>query len=715
MWRHARLFGCLTTLLVVSSCTDSISKLADAVTIYRDEFGVPHVVAETDAAAVFGFGYAQAEDNFWQIEDNYIRAIGRAAEVHGETALLDDWVNRALEITRLSIEEYQVSDREVRALLEGYVDGLNQYLVDHPEVEPRLIDHFEPWHPLAFIRYLYYQRGFLGAAGIRRSDMRAAFQQSTGREAQLAAVLPEDSLPSEIGSNSWAIAPSKSESGHAMLLINPHLPFFGPSQVYEGHLLSDEGWNFSGYTRFGFPLPYIGFNESLGWMSTDNAADQSDAWTITFDVDSDPQGYRYGEGYRTATQWIDTLQTRTEAETTSVEAVFRKTHHGPIVGVRDGVPLSVRMAKFEEPGWFEQWYRMTKSRTLEEFRSVVSNLDMLFGNILYADQAGNIFYLYNGAVPRRSEEFDWKEPVDGSDPDADWQGYHSMEELPQVLNPESGWLQNCNGTPFLVTSSANPDSTDFPNYMVREGDNPRHRQARSILQSTATFDFDEWAKASYTTHLIAAETDVPHLVAQWRELRLADLPRAADLIEPITLLRHWDRVSTVESEAMTLYVVWAEHRRDLESSRSRWTEIIALERAIASLETDWHTWRVPWGEMNRLQRKHTSGEEPFSDDRPSIPIAGAPGWAGPMFTFTAVPEAGQRRRYGVHGNSYVAVVEFSSPVRARSLHVFGASADPDSPHYFDQAERYARGDYKPAWLTLSDVQEHAVQSYQPGG
>jgi penicillin amidase len=710
--------ACILILIATQGCADRVTRLADAVTIHRDGFGVPHVVAETDAAAVFGFAYAQAEDNFWQIEDNYIRAIGRAAELYAEEALVDDWISRALEIAALSVEEYQTAAPDLRELLEAFTEGLNHYVASNPDVEPRLIERFEPWHPLAFIRYLYYQRGFLGAAGIRRTEWATAFEYSTGRELdQLAATFPEEQDRSEIGSNSWAVSPAKSESGNAMLLINPHLPFFGPSQVYEGHMMSDQGWNFSGYTRFGFPLPYIGFNEVLGWMSTDNAADQQDAYTVTFDDETNPLSYRHGEDHRNAMTWTDTIAITTELGTQQIPATFRKTHHGPIVGMRDGIPLAVRMSKFEEPGWLDQWYRMTKSATLDEFMSVISNLDMLFGNILYADRDGNILYVYNSAMPRRAEEFDWTQPVDGSNPATDWQGYHPIEELPQLLNPPTGWMQNCNGTPFLLTSTGNPDPDNFPDYMVREGDNPRHRQARRILDAQETFTFDEWARAAYTTHLIQAEDDVAGLIAEWRELRLSDLPRAADLIEPITMLRRWNRVSTIESEAMTLYVVWGEERRALERARSSvpWPDVVALERAVARLDDDWDTWRVPWGEMNRLQRTHSGGNTPSSDDDPSIPIAGAPGWTGPMFTFTAQPVEGERRRYGVHGNSYVAVVEFGPEVRARSLHVFGASADPESPHHFDQAPRYAVGNFKPAWMSLSDVQENAVRSYRPGG
>jgi penicillin amidase len=705
-----------------SACGDDgdagrLERIAQTVTVYRDAYGVPHVHGPTDASAAFGFAYAQAEDNFWQIEDDFIRAIGRAAEVHGGELLVDDWVNRGLEIPRLSREEYEVSSGEVRSLLDGFADGLNYYLISNPDVEPRLIEQFEPWYPLAFIRYLYYQRGFLGAVGIPRAAYVEAFRRSTGEPAAEQALLfPSSNMSGEIGSNSWAVMPAKSSSGNALLLINPHLPFFGPSQVYEGHVMSDDGWNFSGYTRFGFPLPYVGFNEDLGWASTDNAADLQDAFTIAFDNEDDDLAYRYGDGYRTATEWTDEIVIRTETGYRSAHPTFRKTHHGPILAVADGMPLAIRMAKFEVPGWLDQWYAMTKSRTLDQFKAAVSRLDMLFGNYLYADGEGNIYYVYNAAVPRRSESFDWTRPVDGSDPETEWRGYHSIDEIPQLLNPATGWLQNCNGTPFLSSSSGNLDPADYPSYMVQEGDNPRHRQARRILAGRDVFSFDQWAEAAYSTHLGEADAHVRDVVAEWERMAPHDPDRAQRLAEAVSLLREWDKMSNVESVAMGLYATWFEERRQMqrESPETEWLNLTSLDRAIRGLERVWGTWRVAWGDINRLQRRHTSGDEDFSDTHTSIPIGGAPGWAGAMFTFYAVNAEGQRRRYGVAGNTYVSIVEFGPVATARSLHTFGASADPSSPHNFDRAPLYAAGDFQPAWLTLEAVRANAASSYHPG-
>lgn len=712
------IYSLLTALLSCNQTERSgltpLEKMAESVTIYRDKFGVPHVYGLTDSAAAFGFAYAQAEDNFWQVEDNFVRAIGRSAEIYGEETLLDDWINRALEIPRLSIEEYEGANTDLRSLLDGFAGGLNHFLASNPNVEPRLLRQFEPWYPLALIRYLYYQKGFLYGVPIPPRAYQEAMKESLNKlpgdpSGDGAFQLPLEEKKAEQGSNSWAVTPAKSVSGHAMLLINPHLPFFGNSQVYEGHVMSKGGWNFSGYTRFGFPLPYVGFNENLGWASTDNTADLQDAYSITFDNKEEPLAYRFGTGYRTAMRWEDELVIKTEVGTEKLTALYRKTHHGPIIAIKDSIPLAVRMAKFEEPGWLDQWYRMTKSKTFQEFKAAVSRLDMLFGNYLYADNAGNILYVYNAAVPRRSEKYNWKSVLDGSDTATEWNGYHSLDEIPQLLNPESGFLQNCNGTPFLSTSIGNPDPTEFPSYMVTEGDNARHRQARQILSNMEKFTFEDWAREAYSTHLMNAENDISALVTAWEELKQTDPSRAKDIAEAVDLLKQWNGVSTVDSEAMSLYINWAPKKGQSNSRR-----IEALEKAKIRLERDWGTWRVPWGEINRLQRKHTGGSESFSDNKDSLPVPGAPGWAGSMFTFYTKKEKGQQRHYGTAGNTYVCVVEFGSKVKARSLHTFGASADPSSPHYFDQALRYTKGEFKTAWLTLEDVQKNAEKEYRPG-
>jgi acyl-homoserine lactone acylase PvdQ len=677
--------------------------LAARVTIYRDSYGIPHVFGETDAATVFGFAYAQAEDNFWRLEDNYIRALGRRTEVEGAGGLTSDRRNRALEIPRLAREEYRRLPRAMRALLDGFAAGLNQYLADHPDVKPRLLTRFEPWYPLAFIRYTYYQTGFFWSVGFRREDL------------ELAALHPASAAPPDgeedrrdaLGSNGWVIGPSRSATGHAMLFINPHLPFFGPGQVYEGHVHSRaSGWNFTGYTRFGFPFPYVGHNESLGWVSTDNAADQADLYTVS--LDSDGTRYRYGNGYRPLITWTETLLMKTDSGLVPRTVTFQKTHQGPILGTREGKPLALRMAKIAADGWLEEWYHMTRARTVGQLRAAMRPLNMLFGNVMAADAAGNTWYLYNGAVPVRDPRFDWSGPVDGSDPATEWKGYHTIDQLPELSNPAAGWMQNCNTTPFRLTVTGNPDSTRFPRYMVGEGDNWRGLASRRILGATPRFTWEEWVRAAFDGYVIAADSLLPGL--------LRDSSDASGMTrEALAVLAKWDRRADTASVAMTVFDRWRDALGDDRRASEDRARRLALDSALTLLLRDWGTWRVTWGEFNRLQRLDERVDQQPSDERPSLPVRGAGPWHGTVFTYNVRPTPGQKRRYGWAGGSYVSVVEFGPAVRRLAVHTMGVSGDPTSPHYFDQARLYARGEFRQAWFTLEEIRANLEREYRPGG
>jgi len=689
------------------------AELARQVTVYRDSWGVPHVFGPTDASCVFGFAYAQAEDNFAHLEDNFIRALGRAAEVHGEEALRDDQVARALEIPRLAREEYERSTPRMRALYDAYAAGLNYFLARNPKVQPRLLRRFEPWYPLALLRFKYFQGEFLDYAGLAAKDLRVTVETRPAEPPQ--------------GSNTWAVGPSRSASGHAMLLINPHISFYGVAQYYEGHLHSDEGWNLSGVARYGFPFPYMGHNEALGWSHTDNYPDHGDLYLETFDDPSRPLAYRYGGGHRLATQCPEEIGVKTAAGVEKRRFTFRKTHHGPILSEQAGKPVAVKLAKLAEGGWFDEWYEMGKARSLAEFKAALGRVAIPYMNVMYADRDGNIFYAYNGTVPRRSPQLDWRKPVDGSDPATEWQGFHSFAELPQLANPASGFLQNCNSTPFATTAGANPQAADFPAYMIGpESDTPRAQISRRILAEREKFTFDEWARAATDTRVLAAEKQIPALIAEWERLRqeqtaggsAAEVAALAPLIDE---LRRWDRVSRTDSVAMTLFTEWFFHEPDDEAAATPGEPVRRLAQVQRRLEQAWGTWRVPYGEINRLQRTHWSGDEPFSDERPSLPVPGAPGFVGIVFNFypprtdfVPGPAAGRKRHYGTLGNSYVSVVEFGPTVQARSVVYFGQSGDPASKHYFDQAPLYARGEFKPAWFTLPEIQAHLERAYHPG-
>ncbi|HKP10461.1 MAG TPA: penicillin acylase family protein, partial [Blastocatellia bacterium] len=579
---------------------------------------------------------------------------------------------------------------------------LNYFLAHHPGIKPLLISRFEGWHVVAFARYEVYKLFVIEAGGLQIGDLSTLANR---RAAQ-----------SPVGSNMWAVGPRKSADGHAMLFINPHVFFFGPTQFYEGHLRSDAGWNLSGATCLGLPFPVLGHNAVLGWSHTVNYPSIFTLYSEKFDDAKNPLAYRYGGEHRAAVSWTENVKIHTDGGMVTRSLQLRKTHHGPLILMKDGKGIALKLAKIEEGGLLEQWYAMGRSRSLIEFKAAMSRLALPMFNTVYADREGNIFYVYNAAVPRRSTKFLWALPVDGSNPETEWQGYHAFDELPQVMNPASGYLQNCNSTPFLTTRDGNPPKEKYPAYMSNEPDTPRARTSRRLLESQEKFSLDDWSRMAFDTTVGDAERVIVRIVEEWEKLRQEDAARAAKLEPLINELRSWNRVSAADSKAMTIYELWLETVDDFRRAgdEAAWRRMRALEKVAADLTRDFGTWRVAWGEINRLQRTDTLGEEPFSDARASLPIAGAPDWDGTIFNFHNRAEKGQKRRYGFLGTSYVSVVEFGPQVRARSLLVFGQSADPKSPHYFDQARLYSEQKFKPAWFALEEIKAHAERVYYPG-
>lgn len=712
--------------VVGSVFPDRAERWARDVTIHRDAWGVPHIMGPTDASVVFGLAYAQAEDNFWQVEEDIIRSIGRAAELYGEEALADDLVRAALEVERLSREEYEREPEDRRALWNAYAAGLNYWLRTHPARPPRLLTRFEPWYVFARFRPGTADTRIDGARlgdVVVQSVTAAAESGDAGTALDLAPRAARPVRPGDPpqdgeeahGSNAWAVAPSRSASGHALLFQNPHVSFFGGGQRYEAHLHSDEGYRVNGFAILGTPLIRSGRNARLGWTHTNTAADDADAFIVEFGNPDDALAYRTADGWGTSTVWEDTIRVR--VDTTVVERRFRfqRTHHGPIVRLEDGRLAAVRLAKFEEGGSLQQWYAMGRAQNLEEFRAALAQAAFPISNTMYADVDGNIMFVQGNAVPRRSDGPDWTQPVDAADAASEWQGYHTLDELPQLLNPESGWIQNTNASPFFATAEgSNLDAADYPSYMAPEPDNARARVSREILEADTSWTFAEWARAAFDTRMIEARDHVPALIDEWERLGATDPDRAVELDVGIEALRVWDGIARDSSTATTLFVLWLERYRRAADDTAQFARLAALESTLLELRADWDTVLVPWGEVNRLQRVHTSGEAPFDPDAPSLAVAGAPGWTGIIFNVTGRPGPEDRRRYATFGHTWVGIVQFAPEPVARSIVPFGQSADPESPHWFDQAPLYVNGQFKEAWFRPEDVLREAVRSYRPG-
>ena len=683
-------------------------RMAQQVKIYRDAYGTPHVFGKSDADTVFGLGYAQAQDNFKQLEEDFALAIGRGAEIYGTSLVNEDLLNRTLAIEAHAKDDYTHIDEHMRSLCDAYAAGVNFYIARHTQLHQRLLKRIEPWYPLAFIRYSYYQNGFVRDPKLGKTDFEADLLRFTSVHT---------------GSNGWVISPSRSASGHAMLFIDPHLPYYGPGQVYEAHIHSEEGWEFSGYTRFGFPFPYVGHNSFLGWMSTDNMADMVDGYAERFDDSREPLHYRYGLEHKLATKREVTIRVKTKNGMQLRTFATLWTIHGPIVGKYQGLPLAARLPMYESHGWLREWYDMTKATTLKELIAALEPHAMLFGNVMSAGVDGHIYYVYNAAIPERDPRYDWSKPVDGSDPGTEWKGYFPLSELPQLTDPATGWMQNCNTSPFLLTSDGNPNPQDYPKYMVREGmvagwdaQNPRGMASQRVLTSRSAFTFEDWAAAAFDTYVITADEILP----RWLRIVSPDLlggDSAERLRKAIRLLQDWDHVSRVESVPMSIYTMWHEAMKQRPETSENVT--FTLDQTLAELARKFGDWNAPYGEVNRLVRVTRTAQPPFGnpafdDHEASTGIAAVNEDDGAVFTMRTVPGIQDHRRYGVHGDTYVSVVEFGPTTRALSVMTFGESGDPASPHFDDQQELFTKGHFKKSWFALQEVKANAVSVYNPG-
>jgi acyl-homoserine-lactone acylase len=688
------------------------ARMARSVTIVRDEWGVPTIYGPNDAAVVFGVAFAQAEDSYWQIEEDYIHALGWASYYYGDRFLVADLVKAAFDVVGLAREEYAREPPERRVLWDAFAAGLNYYM-RVTGAQPRFITRWEPWMVFARERTVGAATTVDGVwlgelAGIGWDTAAAG-----GPPRQEAAATGEGASSWPRGSTAWAAAAVGVGANHALLLQNAHDVFFGGGQPYEMHVHSSSGWHVRGFALLGTPIPRAGHTEHHAWGHTGSAADHADVYEVVFDHPSDPLAYRHDEEWRHAVEWDQVIHVNTPTGIERRGYRLRRTHHGPVVAMRDGRALAVRVGRMQEGGSLQQWYAMGSATSLEEFRAALDQRALTAVGTMYADRAANIYYLHGNAVPARDTAFDWSRPVSGNSAATEWRGYHELDELPQRLNPAAGWLQNSSSTPFLATADGDhAAAARYPRYMAPDPDNATARNSRRLLAAESARTFAAWTLAAFDTYAIAAEDAIAPLVREWETVGGLQPQRAMRVDEAVDLLRAWDGVATVESEATTLFVLWQERLRTGAFAGTH-PQFRALEEVVQALEVDFGTARVPWGDSNRLQRVQIGGREAFAADAPSLPVPGAPRWTGVIFAFDTEPPP-RGVRFGTHGTAWVSVVELGVEVRSRSVVPFGQSADPASPHYFDQAPLYARRELKPAWFTRAEVLAGARRTYHPG-
>jgi acyl-homoserine-lactone acylase len=682
--------------------------------ITRDDWGIAHVRGVSDADAVFGAIYAQAEDDFPRVEANLLTALGRSAEAEGESALWQDLRQRLwIDPARLRAD-YRRSPAWLRALMDAWAAGLNYYLLTHPDVHPRALTRFEPWMALSFTE------GSIGG-DIERAELGPLAAFYGGPPPRLASA----GEPERGGSNGIAVAPALTRDGHALLLINPHTSFFFRSEL---GMESGEGLHAYGASTWGQFFIYQGFNERVGWMHTSSGVDAVDEFAETIVRRGNRFFYRYGRALRPVRVVPISLHVR-QPDGRLVRRSFTTyaTHHGPIV--RAAAERWIALALMNRPiAALEQSWLRTRARNQADYMEAAALQANSSNDTIYADADGHIAYLHPQFVPVRDDRFDYRDPVDGADPATDWRGLTPLAALPQVRDPRGHWLYNSNDAPWRAAGADSPAQAAFPRYMDVEGPNPRGDHATTLLRAARDLTPEGLRRIAFDSWLPFFPRIVPGLVEAWAALPRTD-PLRARLEGPVGLLRDWDARWSAASEQTSLASFWASELWTLAGRRrpphgNMWEAMLALsardkldalDRAVARLERDWGGWRVPWGEVNRFQRLDDAiTNQSFRDDAPSIPVPfGYARW-GSLASFASRAYPGTRRWYGTSGNSFVAIVEFGPRIRAWAVTAGGESGHPGDRHFNDEAERYAGGNLRPVYFYDADLAVHTERSYHPG-
>jgi acyl-homoserine lactone acylase PvdQ len=676
---------------------------AQSVTIIRDDWGLAHVYGKTDADAVFGMEYAQAEDGFNRIETNYLNALGRLAEAEGESAIYQD-LRMKLFIDPDSLRaEYRASPLWLRHLMDAFADGLNYFLYKHPEVKPRVITHFEPWMALSFTE------GSIGGdiERINPRDLEALYGNAGHAPGP-----GDDELDFDpTGSNGIAIAPRLSASHHALLWINPHTSFYFRSEL---QMVSDEGLNAYGAVTWGQFFIYQGFNATAGWMHTSSGVDNIDEFLET----------------RPSRSRVITVPFKTDTGTARKRFTVLYSGHGPVIRKEGDRLVSISLMKSHVNALIQSYSR-TKARDMATFRRIMELHTNSSNNTVFADASGNIAYFHSNYIPRRDTAFDWTKPVDGRNPATTYRGVLSFDETPNVVNPASGWVYNSNNWPWSAAGEgSSPRRESFPRY-VETGteETARGYHALRVLAGKTDWTMSSLTAAAFDSYLPAFERILPPLIAAYDQLPAADTMKAK-LAEPIAALRAWDYRWGAESVPTSLAVYWGERigrrvSRDaraaglsimqyIASSRAAPAELLgSLADAMDALRTDFGTWQTPWGEINRFQRINDDIAPHFDDSQPSIPVPFTASVWGSLAAFGARAYPSTKKWYGTYGNSFVAVVEFGDSVRAQAITAGGESGSPQSPHFNDEAERYASGRLRDVYFYRSQLVGHTEREYHP--
>ena len=671
--------------------------------ILWDEWGIPHVRAEDEEALFFAYGWAQAHNHAELLVENLGRARARGAEVWGEEALEDDVWYRTLGLPEWTRRSYAALEPAMRRAVDRFAAGVNAYLAENPEALSPATAAVLPVSGEDVIANL-------GAIRLRFSQARADAERWR-RRAEEGAFLPQ-AAERALASNAWALGPAKSTSGNALLLANPHLPWGGNLTWMEAHLTAP-GVDVYGASLVGMPVIAIGFNRHLGWTHTVNTQDVEDLYRLDL-VDG---GYRFGGGVRPFERRVETVRVKTDDGFRDEEVEVLSSQHGPVVATAGQEALALRRIDdiADLGAALGQWWAMGKAESFDDFAAALETHAIAGQNVTYADADGRIAYFYGGVLPRRpSGDADfWAGAVVGDEPELVWSAAHGFEEMPRVIDPATGWLQNANDPPWLSTFPPALDPEDYPPYFAPREVPLRPQQSIELLLESGALTLEEMAALKHSTEVEMAERVLPDLLAAVEAgEETPELVRRAAAV-----LAAWDRSTEPESRGAVLFSAWVREmfrRAGGDLFARPWDEAAplatpdgladpaaardALAAAAAEVEKVHGALDVAWGEVNRLR----VGDH-------DLPGNGGPGSLG-VFRVTHFAGGDETTDVAVGGDSFVAAVEFAAAgPRALALLSYGNASQPASPHRGDQLRLYSERRLRPVRFTAAEVEAAAVE------
>ena len=651
--------------------------------ILWDSWGVPHIYGK-DAKGLFqAFGWAQMQSHGDLILRLYGQARGRAAEYFGETYLESDQYVRTMGIPSRAAQWYEAQNPTMRGYLDAFAAGINTYAKEHAD---QINDEVEQVLPVSGVDVLAHVQRVVNFTFVVNPQSVASL--SPGQ--------------SSAGSNGWAIAPSHSTSGNAMLLANPHLPWSDLFLWYEAQLTAPE-IDAYGVAFVGMPVLAIAFNNNLGWTSTVNTHDGWDAYQLTLANG----GYLLDSRVRPFETEAQTLKVKQANGTLREEQlVVQRSIHGPVVAQKEGKAVALRVVGLDRPNLMEQIWDMARATNLREFEAALKRLQLPMFNIIYSDRDGHILYVFNAQVPIHSKGdwSYWQGVVPGDTAATVWTKTHPYQDLPRVLDPPSGWLQNANDPPWTATFPQALNPNDYPSYLAPRFMHLRAQRSAQMLMEKPKISFDEMVVDKFSSRMELADRILDDLISAAREQGSELGRQAADVLSA------WDRKAEANSRGAVLFAVWARSMQPSKLFATPWNEnsplktpngladsasaVKVLEVAATTVKLLYGALDVPWGEVARLRYGNVD-----------VPASGGPGLFGIFRVIDLAPAAAGRFQQ-VAGDTYIAAIEFSNPVKAKVLTTYGNATQSGSPHVGDQLQLYARNELRPVWRTRKEIEAH---------